>query len=471
MNSDAERPSSAEYENTYFDSDLMAEAMADGVTAQLATAGPVGVAAAAAIVSTKRRMKKPPTFETDPSIRKRYQTRILLKLRRIIDEYTTKVGQQVVILAATPGNLPNGYRVFGAKPLEGIIQNLKETIMEELEQALTEQAPLPIEDDPTLFELPPLMIDGIPTPVENMTQAQLRAFIPLMMKYATGRGKPGWGKKCDRPPWWPKEAPWANIRKDERTQAEKQKVPWRCVLMEIVTNCYKFFGREDLLPTYVKSNKNNNADTLPNTSIMKKFKNRAVIKARHDPVIDNNMQVNSNGPISIPNATDAPQSQNLETAENNTCTDNTMQPISEGSVLVKRTDENSVLGTSVNSGSQLILSAENVYGVTANGSLITVPVTPSMYTAIVTNIQGLYPKNADNLDQHGVPEDVKVESNIEENMVSGDEALTSSSSNPKPHTILIVRSGNDGTQVCQVLYLNDGKYLSNEMQHTEVKTE
>lgn len=49
-----------------------------------------------------------------------------------------------------------------------------------------EQAPPPPQDDPSLFELPPLIIDGIPTPVEKMTQAQLRAFIPLMLKYSMG---------------------------------------------------------------------------------------------------------------------------------------------------------------------------------------------------------------------------------------------------------------------------------------------
>lgn len=49
------------------------------------------------------------------------------------------------------------------------------------------QAPPPPQDDPSLFELPPLIIDGIPTPVEKMTQAQLRAFIPLMLKYSMGR--------------------------------------------------------------------------------------------------------------------------------------------------------------------------------------------------------------------------------------------------------------------------------------------
>lgn len=59
-------------------------------------------------------------------------------------------------------------------------------IIEELESALAQQAPPPQQEDPSLYELPPLIIDGIPTPVEKMTQAQLRAFIPLMLKYSTG---------------------------------------------------------------------------------------------------------------------------------------------------------------------------------------------------------------------------------------------------------------------------------------------
>merc|ERR1711944_336809 len=54
------------------------------ITSQLASAGPTGMAAAAAISSTKKR-KKSFAFETNPSIRKRQQTRILRKLRQNIE--------------------------------------------------------------------------------------------------------------------------------------------------------------------------------------------------------------------------------------------------------------------------------------------------------------------------------------------------------------------------------------------------
>jgi nuclear respiratory factor 1 len=104
------------------------------------------------------------------------------------------------------------------------VRHCRSLIMQELDTALAQQAPPQVKEDPSLHELPPLVVDGIPTPVEKMTQAQLRAFIPLMLKYSTGRGKPGWGKESTRPPWWPKDLPWANVRSDARTEEDKQKV-------------------------------------------------------------------------------------------------------------------------------------------------------------------------------------------------------------------------------------------------------
>ena len=222
------------------------------VASNVTILGPVGVAAAAAIASTKRKRKNH-TFETNPSIRKRQQTRLLRKLKSVIDEFSVRVGQQAVVLVATPGKPVNNYRAFGAKPLEDVVRNLKTVIMSELETALSQQAPAPQVEDPNLHELPPIVIDGIPTPVEKMTQAQLRAFIPLMLKYSTGRGKPGWGKESTKPPWWPKDVPWANVRMDARNDDEKTKqISWTHALREIVINCYKFHGRDDLLPKFTE---------------------------------------------------------------------------------------------------------------------------------------------------------------------------------------------------------------------------
>ncbi|XP_017476899.1 PREDICTED: DNA-binding protein P3A2-like [Rhagoletis zephyria] len=242
-------PSSPESDN-FDDSDLLSGEVHDEVTAQLAAAGPVGVAAAAAIATAKKR-KRPHTFETNPSIRKRQQTRLLRKLKQTIDEYTTRVGQQAVVLIVTPGKPQNNFKVFGARPLESVVRQCRPLVMQELEAALAQHAPPQVKEDPTLHELPPLVVDGIPTPVEKMTQAQLRAFIPLMLKYSTGRGKPGWGKDSTRPQWWPADLPWANVRSDARNEEDKQKqVSWTHALRQIVINCYKYHGREDLLPAF-----------------------------------------------------------------------------------------------------------------------------------------------------------------------------------------------------------------------------
>lgn len=162
-------------------------------------------------------------------------------------------------------------------------------VMDELESALAQQAPPKVQDDPSLFELPPLIIDGIPTPVEKMTQAQLRAFIPLMLKYSTGkscdvlphpqdlklssysgRGKPGWGRDSTRPEWWPKELPWANVRMDARTEEEKQKISWTHALRKIVINCYKYHGREDLLPAFSEEDEKANAIATANANVSNK---------------------------------------------------------------------------------------------------------------------------------------------------------------------------------------------------------
>ncbi|GAB0089760.1 DNA-binding protein Ewg [Sergentomyia squamirostris] len=253
-------------ESAYEDGkDLLNLAMGDDVTAQLAAAGPVGVAAAAAIASAKKK-KRPHSFETNPSIRKRQQNRLLRKLRQTIFEFATRVGQQAIVLVATPGKPNTSYKVFGAKPLEDVVKNLKSIVMEELETALAQQAPPPPQEDPSLFELPPLIIDGIPTPVEKMTQAQLRAFIPLMLKYSTGRGKPGWGRESTRPQWWPLELPWANVRMDARTEEEKQKISWTHALRKIVINCYKYHGREDLLPAFSEEDEKANILATSNAS-------------------------------------------------------------------------------------------------------------------------------------------------------------------------------------------------------------
>ncbi|XP_043944780.1 nuclear respiratory factor 1 isoform X3 [Protopterus annectens] len=242
LSADEDSPSSPE-DTSYDDSDILNSTATDEVTAHLAAAGPVGMAAAAAVATGKKR-KRPHIFESNPSIRKRQQTRLLRKLRATLDEYTTRVGQQAIVLCISPSKPNPVFKVFGAAPLENVVRKYKSMILEDLESALAEHAPAPQEVN---SELPPLTIDGIPVSVDKMTQAQLRAFIPEMLKYSTGRGKPGWGKESCKPIWWPEDIPWANVRSDVRTEEQKQRVSWTQALRTIVKNCYKQHGREDLL--------------------------------------------------------------------------------------------------------------------------------------------------------------------------------------------------------------------------------
>lgn len=51
------------------------------------------------------------------------------------------------MLVATPGKPNTSYKVFGAKPLEDVVKNLRSMVMEELESALAQQAPPPVQDD------------------------------------------------------------------------------------------------------------------------------------------------------------------------------------------------------------------------------------------------------------------------------------------------------------------------------------
>ncbi|XP_044741764.1 DNA-binding protein Ewg-like [Chrysoperla carnea] len=435
-------------------SDLMAAAMGDEVTAQLAAAGPVGVAAAAAIVSAKKR-KRLHSFETNPSIRKRQQNRLLRKLRQTIDEFATRVGQQAVVLVATPGKPNTSYKVFGAKPLEDVVKNLRSMIMEELENALAQQAPPPVAEDPSLFELPPLIIDGIPTPVEKMTQAQLRAFIPLMLKYSTGRGKPGWGRESTRPLWWPKELPWANVRMDARTEDEKQKISWTHALRQIVINCYKYHGREDLLPAFSEEDERANAAATANAN-MGGNTYPAVLQTITNP--DGSisiLQVDPNNPIiTLPDGTTA-QVQGLATIpQGDGTTVHTLNEVGGGTEVV---DLNTVTEATLNQDGQLILTSEDGHGYPISVSgVITVPVSASMYQTMVANIQQIHTNSDGTVCVTPMVQVPKVEPS------SGEAMETLTVTPGLTHQMMIQGNGSE-PQVLQVLSLKDATVLTKAM--------
>ena len=176
----------------------------DEMTSRLSRAGPIGLATAAAIM-TGRKRKRQHIFESNPALRKRHCSKLVRKLKETIVELTARVGLQAAVVFYRPGKTDPkeepSFKVFGASPLDSCLVNQKSQICSEMDAVLNQQVPLPPKEPELqaagadLHELPPVMFDGIPTPVHKMTQAQLRAFIPNMLKYSTGRGKPGWGKE------------------------------------------------------------------------------------------------------------------------------------------------------------------------------------------------------------------------------------------------------------------------------------
>uniref|UniRef100_A0A8C7HFD3 Nuclear respiratory factor 1 n=1 Tax=Oncorhynchus kisutch TaxID=8019 RepID=A0A8C7HFD3_ONCKI len=267
LSADEDSPSSPD-DDAYDDSDILHSAGNDEMTAHLAAAGPVGMAAAAAVATGKKR-KRPHIFESNPSIRKRQQTRLLRKLRATLDEYTTRVGQQAIVLCISPSK-PNAlFKVFGAAPLENVVRKYKGMILEDLENALAEHAPPGGE---LTSELPPLTIDGIPVSVDKMTQAQLRAFIPEMLKYSTGRGKPGWGKESCKPIWWPEDIPWATCA-----------VSWTQALRTIVRTATRQHGREDLLYAFEDQVPQHTAMTTATHSITHLVPSQTVVQTISNP--------------------------------------------------------------------------------------------------------------------------------------------------------------------------------------------
>uniref|UniRef100_A0A674ERR2 Nuclear respiratory factor 1 n=1 Tax=Salmo trutta TaxID=8032 RepID=A0A674ERR2_SALTR len=113
--------------------------------------------------------------------------------------------------------------------------------------------------------------------------AQLRAFIPEMLKYSTGRGKPGWGKESCKPIWWPEDIPWANVRSDVRTEEQKQRVSWTQALRTIVKNCYKQHGREDLLYAFEDQVPQHTAMTTATHSITHLVPSQTVVQTISNP--------------------------------------------------------------------------------------------------------------------------------------------------------------------------------------------
>ena len=133
---DPDSPSSVE--SNFDSSELLSNPLSqqDEVTQRLTQAGPVGIAAAAAIMSGSRKRKRGHTFETNPSFRKRHCSKLSKRLKETIDELSVRVGLQAVVVTYRPGkgngkNDPS-FKVFGAAPLVNIVRNQRDVIVNEM---------------------------------------------------------------------------------------------------------------------------------------------------------------------------------------------------------------------------------------------------------------------------------------------------------------------------------------------------
>ena len=64
------------------------------------------------------------------------------------------------------------------------IRSCRTGIIQELESQLQEQAPHNAADVAHLHELPPLVIDGIPTPIDKMTQVRTFSLVIVLFVLA-----------------------------------------------------------------------------------------------------------------------------------------------------------------------------------------------------------------------------------------------------------------------------------------------
>lgn len=171
---------------------------------------------------------------------------LLRKISKHVSNYYNIVGKHIAVVAQTQTRTNRStLRIFGSKPLVEVIRKETEKIVRVFDDSTKDSESKYAEEK--LFHLPPLVADGVPQTLSRMTQKNLRSFIPLMMKYSTGRGKPGWGKENLKPPWWPKGTPWKSVRLDCRSEESKLHESWTNVLREIIRSCYYYHGREDLL--------------------------------------------------------------------------------------------------------------------------------------------------------------------------------------------------------------------------------
>lgn len=205
------------------------------------------------LLTDRSQCKRRTSLGPRPVMRRRHSIKLLHRLKEII-ELSSDIGIQSSVVMYKPliacSETGPFFQTFGTCPLTAAIDQQRDSIVAVMEGHQQGES---LQDSQSgtkmagLFSLPLLVFDGISTPVHEMTQAQLRCFIPYMIKHSMKRHRPGWGKQNMKPHWWPEDVPWKNIRTDHRPGDVKKEIPWTEALRRIVIACYEYHGRTDLL--------------------------------------------------------------------------------------------------------------------------------------------------------------------------------------------------------------------------------
>lgn len=200
-------------------------------------------------LSAKAAINSPGSFK---KCRHRYQNRewrrklvaqrLLRRLEEYVREYSDTLGLPVALVTIDSEAEIDQFKVVGSQCLEQSIIKLESVINDGVKTALLNG--IEIEKPPTL---PVPFYSGKPISLHMMNQMYLRALIPTIIGYSLRSKRPRYGKEETKPPWWPKGAPWANVRKDIRSQKQKIETSYTEYLKSIVLSCYRYHGLEHLL--------------------------------------------------------------------------------------------------------------------------------------------------------------------------------------------------------------------------------
>ena len=223
---------------------------------ELCQHGIAGMSSIAAISSCRQR-EPSAQFERSPEARKKLYAQYMHQLEDLLREFSMHVGLQAAVVVYEPSeaNPTNAMKIFGTSPIKEYVSKYAHHIQRNTHRKLKQMhkrvaSKSEINFKPVSNILPPVLIHGIPTSVEDLTQAQLRSFLRMLLCEAEGRKTPQWHNPAMVPDWWPLCVPWQNIKTDQRVVESKRQRCWSDCLRHAVYKCYLFYNQTHLLPEF-----------------------------------------------------------------------------------------------------------------------------------------------------------------------------------------------------------------------------